>query len=56
MGLLKNTLKERGNLAGGDKPNVSNHLLEMAGKESNAVLKELESQSNGLSMAEAEAH
>ncbi len=38
-----------------NKPKVSDQLLEMACKEPDAVLKELESQSNGLSMAEAEA-
>jgi len=54
MGLLKNTLKEAGNLVGGNKPNVSDHLLEMARKESDAVLTELESQSSGLSVAEAD--
>ncbi len=55
MGLPKNTLSTAGNLTGGNKPNISNHLLEMARKESDAVLKELESQSSGLSAAEAEA-
>ncbi len=38
-----------------NKPKVSDQLLEMACKEPDAVLKELESQSNGLSTAEAEA-
>ena len=55
MGLPKNTLSTAGNLTGGNKPNISDYLLEMARKESDAVLKELESQSSGLSAAEAEA-
>jgi Mg2+-importing ATPase len=55
MSQLKNTLNNAGNLTGANKPKVSDHLLEMARKESDAVLKELESQSNGLSTVEAEA-
>ncbi len=55
MGLLKNTLKETRDLTGVNKPNISDHLLEMARKESDAVLMELESQSSGLSAAEADA-
>ena len=55
MGLPKNTLSTAGNLTGGNKPNISDYLLEMARKESDAVLKELESQSSGLSAAAAEA-
>ncbi|MBI2759575.1 MAG: magnesium-translocating P-type ATPase [Chloroflexi bacterium] len=55
MGLLKDTLKEAVRFADGNKPDVSNYLLEMARKESNAVLNELESQSNGLSAAETDA-
>jgi len=57
MGLpLKgNTLNNAGNLTGAAQPKVSEQLLEMARKESDDVLKELESQSSGLSAAEAEA-
>jgi Mg2+-importing ATPase len=54
MGFPKNTLKEAGNLTGGNKPNVSDQLLVMAGKESDVVLKEFETRSSGLSMAEAD--
>ena len=50
-----NILNNAGNLTGATKPKVSDHLLEMARKESDVVLKELESQSSGLSAAEAEA-
>src|SRR5512135_249726 len=49
------TLSNMENLRSANKPNVSDQLLEMACKEPDAVLKELESRSNGLSMAEAEA-
>src|SRR5512142_3022220 len=49
------TLNNMENLRSANKPKVSDQLLEMARKEPDAVLKELESQSNGLSMAEAEA-
>lgn len=55
MGLMKNALNSAGNPATGNKPKVSNQLLENAGKESDAVLKELESSLSGLSAAEAEA-
>ncbi|MBI1856309.1 MAG: magnesium-translocating P-type ATPase [Chloroflexi bacterium] len=55
MGLLKDTLKEAVRFADGNRPGVSNYLLEMARKESDAVLNELESQSNGLSTAETDA-
>ncbi len=50
-----NTLKDMGKFTGAISPKVSDHLLEMARKESDAVLKEFESQSIGLSVAEAEA-
>jgi Mg2+-importing ATPase len=55
MSQLKNTLNNAGNLIGATKPKVSDQLLEMARKESDAVLKKLESQSSGLSATEAEA-
>jgi hypothetical protein len=55
MGLLRNTMKETRDLTGVNKPNVSDHLSEMGRKESDTVLKELESQSGGLSAAEADA-
>ena len=56
MGLLPegNALKNAGNLPAATKPKVSGQLLEMALKESDAVLTELESRSSGLSAAEAE--
>ena len=50
-----NTLNNAGNLGGATKPKVSDQLLEKAREESDAVLKELESQSSGLSAAEAES-
>ena len=49
------TLKNNGNPAGASSPKVSDQLLETARKESDVVLKELKSQSGGLSTAEAEA-
>src|SRR5512141_3175832 len=49
------TLNTKENRRSANKPNVSDRLLEMARKEPDAVLKELESKANGLSMAEAEA-
>ncbi len=55
MGLPKTTLEEPGNLTGGNKPSVADHLLETAHKESDGVLTDLESRSGGLSAAEAEA-
>ena len=55
MGLLKSPAKAARNLTGANKPKVSDRLLEMARKGSDAVLKELESQSGGLSASEAEA-
>jgi P-type Mg2+ transporter len=55
MGQMRNRLKEVGNLVGGDKPNVSGYLLEMALKESDAVLTTLESRPSGLSAVEAGA-
>ena len=54
MSLLKNKQKDAANLSGENKPNVSEHLLEMAHKESDAVLIALDSRLDGLSMAEAE--
>jgi Mg2+-importing ATPase len=54
MSLPKNILKERENLVGDNKTNVSDHLLKMAGKETDVVLKELESRSGGLSAVEAD--
>ena len=48
MGLLKNTLKDVGDLAGDNKSNISNRLLEMARKETDVVYKELESSLSGL--------
>ncbi len=50
-----NTLNNAGNLGGATTPKVSDQLLEKAREESDAVLKELESQSSGLSAAEAES-
>jgi Mg2+-importing ATPase len=55
MTQLKNTLKEAGNFVDNNKLNTSDHLLEMARKESDAVLTELDSQLSGLSAAEADA-
>ena len=55
MGLPNNTLNNAENLTGANKPKVSDQLLEMARKESDAVLKELESRLSGLSAAEADA-
>ena len=48
MGLLKNTLKDVGDLAGDNKSNISNRLLEMARKETDVVYKELESSLSDL--------
>ncbi|HLO33595.1 MAG TPA: magnesium-translocating P-type ATPase [Anaerolineales bacterium] len=53
--MSESTQKEVGNLAGGNKPNVSDRLLEMACKEPDAVLRELESQSSGLNAMEVDA-
>ena len=55
MGLPKKTREDTGDLTGHTKPNVSDHLLETAHQETDAVLTALESQSGGLSAAEAEA-
>jgi Mg2+-importing ATPase len=55
MGLPNNTLNKVGNIAGANKPKVSNQLLEKALQEPDAVLKELKSQLSGLSTAEADS-
>jgi P-type Mg2+ transporter len=55
MGLPNNKLNNTGNPTGANKPKVSNQLLEMARKEPDAVLKELESRLSGWSAAEADA-
>jgi Mg2+-importing ATPase len=57
MGLQKinvNKSHDSGNNTGGNHENFSNRLLEMARKESDVVLTELESRLSGLSMEEAE--
>jgi P-type Mg2+ transporter len=54
MGLPKNRLTNEGNHPSATKPRVSDQLLEKAHKEPDVVLKELESQSSGLSVAEAD--
>ena len=55
MSLPTKPLNKAGVPIGANKPQVSNQLLEDAHKESDAVLKELESQLTGLSAAEAES-
>jgi P-type Mg2+ transporter len=58
MGVVKTTLNPShrlGNSPGENGALFPDHLLELARKESDAVLKELESQSSGLSAAEADA-
>jgi Mg2+-importing ATPase len=55
MGLPTKPLNKARVPIGANKPQVSNQLLEDAQKESDAVLKELESQLTGLSAAEAES-
>jgi P-type Mg2+ transporter len=54
MGLPKNRPTNEGNHPGTTKPKVSEQLLEKARKEPDVVLKELESQSSGLSVTEAD--
>jgi Mg2+-importing ATPase len=55
MSLTKNTPNHAGNPLGAAKPVVSEELLEKAHQETDAVLKDLESQVGGLAGAEAEA-
>jgi Mg2+-importing ATPase len=55
MGLPNNTLKNADNHTVANKPEVSNQLLEIARKEADAVIKELESRLSGLSATEADA-
>jgi len=54
MGSPNNTLTNARKVTGANKPIVSDQLLEKARKEPDAVLKELESQLSGLSVAEAD--
>jgi P-type Mg2+ transporter len=55
MSLPTKPVNKPGVPIGANKPQISNQLLEDAHKESDAVLKELESQLTGLSAAEAES-
>src|ERR1700690_2089429 len=55
MSLPTKPVNKAGVPIGANKPQVSNQLLEDAHKESDAVLKELESQLTGLSAEEAES-
>lgn len=55
MGLQIKTYAEAGGLSDDNKPNVSRHLLEMARRESDSVLTDLESRRGGLGAAEAQA-
>jgi Mg2+-importing ATPase len=55
MSLPKNVLKEAGNLTSGNKPVVSDQLIETARTDTDSALKGLESRLSGLSAAEVEA-